>query len=89
MCLPCSVKQSMSLKNVNGSQPSPSSPDHPPLSHYLLSPLIQSLSFFSTTEAHLLPISAMVSGILVQCTLALSVGLEPGRCTVAALIDIS
>lgn len=42
-----------------------------------------------TRRAHLLPISAMASGILVQCTLALSVGLEPGRCAVAALIDIS
>ncbi len=42
-----------------------------------------------STVADLLPISAMVSGILVQCTLAMSVGLEPGRCAVAPLIDIS
>lgn len=43
----------------------------------------------NSPEAHRLPISAMVSGILVQCILALSVGLDPGRCPVAALIDIS
>lgn len=38
--------------------------------------------------AHLLPNSAMLSGISIQLKLAFMVGLEPGRCAVSALTDI-
>lgn len=68
---------SYSTSNVNWSH-LPLSPPLPP----------HKLPLYSC-EAHLLPISTMVSGTLVQCNLALSVGLEPGRCAVLPLIDIS